>query len=89
LSIESPCFAEKLKLKIAVRRFINPNGGRVEKLCNAQIKSPPVIDRGTSDFCMGKTQIFQKAVIDETTSHSTKPARWQVAGYSAQAGIQS
>jgi hypothetical protein len=27
-------------------------------------------------------------VIDETTSHSTKPASWQVAGYPAQAGIQ-
>jgi hypothetical protein len=27
-------------------------------------------------------------VIDETTSHATKPASWQVAGYPAQAGIQ-
>jgi hypothetical protein len=27
-------------------------------------------------------------VIDETTSQSTKPASWQVAGYPAQAGIQ-
>jgi hypothetical protein len=26
-------------------------------------------------------------VIDEQTSHSTKPASWQVAGYPAQAGI--
>ena len=29
-----------------------------------------------------------KAVIDETTSHSTKPASWQVAGYPTKAGIQ-
>jgi len=28
------------------------------------------------------------AVIDGTTSQSTKPASWQVAGYPAQAGIQ-
>jgi hypothetical protein len=28
------------------------------------------------------------SVIDETTSHSTKPASWQVAGYPAKAGIQ-
>jgi hypothetical protein len=31
---------------------------------------------------------FYDAVIDKATSHSTKPASWQVAGYPAQAGIQ-
>jgi UDP-N-acetylglucosamine 4-epimerase len=30
----------------------------------------------------------ENAVIDETASHSTKPASWQVAGYPAQAEIQ-
>jgi hypothetical protein len=30
----------------------------------------------------------KRHVIDETTSHSTKPASGQVAGYPAKAGIQ-
>ena len=32
-------------------------------------------------------KVQNKVVIDKTTSHSTKPASWQVAGYPAQAGI--
>jgi hypothetical protein len=32
--------------------------------------------------------ILGSFVIDGTTSQSTKPASWQVAGYPAQAGIQ-
>ncbi|NOT82180.1 MAG: hypothetical protein HOP01_05615 [Gallionella sp.] len=31
----------------------------------------------------------KKTVIDKASSHSTKPASGQVAGYPAQAGIQS
>jgi hypothetical protein len=30
-----------------------------------------------------------RIIIDGTTSQSTKPASWQVAGYPAQAGIQT
>jgi hypothetical protein len=32
--------------------------------------------------------IRKNHVIDETTSQSTKPASWQVAGYPAKAGMQ-
>ncbi|MBW8078593.1 MAG: hypothetical protein GJU76_11075 [Gallionella sp.] len=34
-------------------------------------------------------QVSKSCVIDRTASHFTKPASWQVAGYPAQAGIQS
>jgi hypothetical protein len=33
-------------------------------------------------------QTLSSTVVSETTSHSTKPASWQVAGYPAEAGIQ-
>ena len=36
-----------------------------------------------------QVQSFKESAIDRTTSHSTKPASGQVAGYPAQAGIQS
>jgi hypothetical protein len=40
------------------------------------------------DHLLVYPRFFIRAVIDETTSHSTKPASWQVVGYLAQAGIQ-